>query len=181
MPDFNYWKDKYKHSWEESAKREHKVAKLLESMFDGRIKVEFRGLGAGQSEYLPGNATQHGHEKGDPDIFVVGTNVYLEITGPLTTSVDEHQPLWIRLDKVQNAQRKREKEHEVWLVHHLPRNDLLRTVALDIKFFNALQDGEFPIVNPKIRGAEEKYYSIPANHHCVGSIDVLIERLTRGR
>jgi len=174
MTDFDYWKNQYKQTWDQSSQRESAIAAYL-SEASGK-KIELVGLGAGSAEFLSGSASKRGHTKGDADLFVVGTNIYLEVTGPLVQSVDEQQDLWIRPDKVQNA-KQNSASHEVWVVHHLPKKNLIRVVPLDSAFFKALETGAFPIVAPRIRGAEERYHSIPAKHACVKSCNVLIERL----
>ncbi|MCC5828950.1 MAG: hypothetical protein JJU36_05835 [Phycisphaeraceae bacterium] len=176
MTDYDYWKKQYQDSWGKSSERETEIAAQL-SQATGR-EIRTVGLGAGSAEFLTGSAAQQGHTKGDADLNVVGTNIYLEVTGPLVTSVVESAPLWIRPDKVQNARQKAPAQ-ETWVVHHLPRNGLVRVVHLSGEFFAALDAGEFPIVTPRIRGVTERYHEIAAGHRCVKAYDALIERLRR--
>lgn len=176
MTDFDYWKRQYQQSWGQSAEREAGIAAQL-SQATGK-EIQPVGLGAGSAEFLPGSAAQQGHTKGDADLNVVGTNIYLEVTGPLVNSVVEGNALWIRPDKVQNAKQKT-PALETWVVHHLPRNELIRVVPLNKQFFRALEAGEFPIVAPRIRGVTERYHEIPARHACVQPYDTLVERLKR--
>lgn len=177
MTDFDYWKKQYQATWAASSSRESGIAASLEQATG--LKVVPVGLGATSSEFLSGPAAARGLEKGDADLAVVGTNVRLEVTGPLVASVDRNQPLWVRPDKVQNA--RRNATHEVWIVHHLPKDDLLRVISLDARFWNALDAGEFPIVTPRIRGAQERYHSISAVHGCIMPFTALIERLKQLR
>ena len=116
-------------------------------------------------------------EVGEPKTGRTG-EAYLEVTGPLVAFVDQHQELWVRPDKVLNAKQS-QGLHETWIVHHLPKDDLIRVVPLDAEFWRALEAGEFRIVTPRIRGAQERYYAIPAKHPCVKSCSVLIERLKK--
>ena len=175
MTDFDYWKNQYKDTWGQSSQRETAIAEYL-SQASGK-KVAPHGLGAGSAEFLSGSASQRGFAKGDADLVVVGTSIYLEVTGPLVQSVDQNQDLWIRPDKVANA--KQNGSHETWVVHHLPKNDLIRVVPFDTEFWRALDAGSFPIVTPQIRGARERYHAIPAAHSCVKSCDALIDRLKK--
>ena len=176
MTDDDYWKKQYKDTWAQSSQRELTIAKLLEDA-SGK-KIQPIGLGAGSTDFLSGTALQHGHAKGDADFIVVDTNIHLEVTGPLVTFVDERQDLWIRPDKLANAKQKLD-DHETWVIHHLPKNDLIRVVLLSKEFFTAFDNGEFSIVTPRIRGVQERYYAIPAVHQCVKSLSVLIDRLKK--
>lgn len=175
MSDVDYWKRRYKESWAQSSERETEIAARL-SQATGKTITPV-GLGAGSTEFLTGSASQRGYTKGDADLNIAGTNIYLEITGPLVSSVAEDEPLWIRPDKVQNA--RSNVAHETWVVHHLPKNGLIRVIPLDGEFCKALDAGEFPIVTPRIRGVQERYHSIDASHGCVKLYDVLVERVKR--
>lgn len=175
MTDFDYWKKQYKETWGRSSQRETAIAEYLAQASGEKIKPV--GLGAGSADFLSGSASAHGHVKGDADLVVVGTSIYLEVTGPLVPSVDQNQDLWVRPDKVANAN-KNKISHETWVVHHLPKNNLIRVVPLDSGFWQALEAGVFPIVTPRIRGVQERYHAIPATHSCVKSCSVLIQRLT---
>ena len=174
MTDDDYWKEQYKATWGQSAQREINIAKILEQQSGKKIKPV--GLGAGSADYFSGSAASHGHVKGDADLQVVDTNIYLEVTGPLVMFVDEYQDLWVRPDKVANA-KERGAEHEIWVVHHLPKKDLLRVIPLGTEFWTALAAGSFPIVSPTIRGVRERYHALPATHSCVKAFSVLVERL----
>jgi hypothetical protein len=174
MTDFNYWKNQYKDTWGQSSQRETAIARYLEEATGRTIKPV--GLGAGSADFLSGSAAAHGHAKGDADLVVDGTNIYLEVTGPLVPSVVIDAALWVRPDKVDNARRNKDS-HETWVVHHLPKNDLIRVIYLGDQFWTALDAGDFPIVTPRIRGALERYHSIPATHSCVQPCGALIDRL----
>lgn len=174
MSDPNYWKDQYQHTWQQSASREDTVANLIET--ETGLKVETVGLGAGSSEYLAGSAVDQGYERGGADLHVLGTNVFIEVTGPLVKSVQADAPLWIRPDKIANA-RAHHSANEIWVVHHLPRDNMLRVIPLDEEFFRRLDRGEFPTVNPRIRGAVETYIAIEASSPVVYQFQELINRL----
>lgn len=174
MTDFDYWKKQYKDTWGRSSQRETTIAEYLAQA--SGASIEPVGLGAGSTEFISGAATAHGHAKGDADLVVVGTNIYLEVTGPLVPSIDRQQDLWVRPDKVANA-KQNVSSHETWVVHHLPKDDLIRVMPLDAGFWKALDADEFPIVTRRIRGVPERYHAIPAMHRCVKACSVLVERL----
>jgi hypothetical protein len=176
VQDDDYWKNQYKQTWGQSSEREKTIAKSL-MQATGKT-IEPVGLGAGSAEFLSGAASAHGHAKGDADLIVEGTNIYLEVTGPLVKFVDENQNLWVRPDKIINA-KQNITSHETWVLHHLPKNDLVRVVPLDCEFWRALDAGDFPVVTPTIRGAKERYHAIPATHSCVKAFSVLIDRLKK--
>ena len=164
MSDDNYWKDRYKDFWGAGADKEKAVAKRVED--DTGLKVELVGFGAGSSEYLPGKASSHDHEKGSADLHVVGTNVYLEVTGPFSKFVKEAEPIWVRPDKIENA-KTHASQNKTVVVHVLASNGLMRVISLNEDFLARYDQGEFPVVEPTIRGTKETYISIPANHEVV--------------
>ena len=95
--DENYWKDAYKNTWDESSKREKRLMTYLEKLTG--VMCSESGLGAGSSEYISGSAARNGYQKGDADFLIEGTNIYIEVTGPLVKTVQPSAPLWFRPDK----------------------------------------------------------------------------------
>jgi hypothetical protein len=174
MSDPDYWKRLYQEAWEKSDQREREIIRRIKDEA-GKAAVP-TGLGAGSTEFLAGTAESQGYEKGGADLHVVGTNVYLEVTGPQTSSVGHDAPLWVRPDKAKNAFDHR-KEHETWVVHWLEKDGTLRVIHMDDEFFANVRDRTFPIVEPRIRGAKERYIEIPASDGCVRPWSDLIERL----
>ncbi len=163
MEDPDFWKRQYEKTWEQSSNREEAIKSLIQT--ETGVMLAPKGLGAGSKEFIPGSASSHSLQKGDADFSVQGIPVNIEITGPLVTFVREDANLWIRPDKIANA-----RSHQGVLtivVHHLPRNNLMRVIFLNGNFFSALDSGAFPIVHPPIRGVQETYNSIPANHPVV--------------
>lgn len=174
MTDADFWKQQYQHAWEKASKREQTVkAKILN---EAGKQVEFVGLGAGSTDFLSGTAASQGYQKGDADLYIVGTNIFLEVTGPQSKAVRLEDPLWIRPDKVRNA-RAHFPGHKTWVVHWLERDGTLRVIPLDEMFFDLLDKNVFSIVNPLIRGVRETYLAIPASHPCVKPWSALIARL----
>lgn len=174
MSDPDYWKRLYQDTWAQASSKEQAIARLIEK--ETGLEVELAGMGAGSTECLSGSAASRGHHKGEADLHVVGTNIHLEVTGPLTKNVDDRQPLWIRPDKIQEAERKA-PAIETWVIHHLAKDNTLRVIRLDQEFFALVKRGVLPTIRRTIRGADETYVAIPANHPYVRSWEALIERL----
>ncbi len=169
MTDTDYWKKLYKGLWQKTGEREKALALTIESLTGYKVKVV--GLGAGSDDFLSGTAASRGHEKGDADLTVEGTNVSLEVTGP-NVNVPLTSPLWIRPDKITNA-KLHFPEKDTWVVHCIERTTI-RVIRLDAEFFAKYEQGRFPIVNPSIRGTIETYVAVPYNDSSVQSFDVLI-------
>ena len=123
MSDENYWKSRYSNTWNAASKREAYIASLIEQK-TGK-KVQLTGLGAGSTEFISGSAARHGQEKGAPDLNIVGTNIYIEVTGPQSNYVKSHAPLWVRPDKVAHAE-KNLSNQKTWVVHCLADNETIR-------------------------------------------------------
>jgi hypothetical protein len=170
MSNPNYWKDKYKDFWDDAAKKEENVKKLIEK--ECKCKCRFVGLGAGSTNYLPGSAKLQGFKKGGSDLHVEGTSIFIEVTGPNTDRVGEDAALWIRPDKIQNALADSENDH--WVVHVLKKNAHMRTVHMNEDLKIAFKKGELKIITPTIRCAEEKYVEIPAASKYVEEIGSLV-------
>ena len=161
-----YWKEKYQHTWEQSSQREKLVAEKVKLYTDHEVAMV--GLGAGSTEFIDGSAADNGVDKGDADLRVAGTNIFLEVTGPLSVT-DSTKPLWVRPDKIENARASIGKE--IWIVHCC--GDRMRVTCLDDGFFKALNSGEFKTVEPTIRGVRERFVEIPAHHPSVKSWEAL--------
>lgn len=174
MSDPNFWKDQYQHSWSQSQQKEHMIARRIEAE-TGHNVVPI-GLGAGSDQYLPGTAKAQGFERGGADLQIDGTNIVLEVTGPLSKRVGPQSPLWLRPDKVSSA-RAHHPDLETWVIHHLAQNGLMRVICLNDDFFRYQDMGVFPMVQPTIRGARETYLEIPSNHSVIQPWQALINRL----
>lgn len=173
----NYWKDAYQNTWEESSKREKRLMTYIEKLTGMRCRES--GLGAGVSEYIPGSAERNGYQKGDADFVIEGTNIYVEVTGPLAKSVQPSAPLWFRSDKLENAINN--SDHDVFLAHHCMSADLWRVIHVDQNFKQRFRSCQFKCVTPCIRGRREKYVEIEASDPCVRELDYLVAYLKRVR
>ncbi len=171
----NYWKDRYQGTWDRSAQREAKLAEYLEQKTG--LQIESSGLGAQSTEYIPGSAAKNGFEKGDADLHVVGTNVYIEVTGPLEKNVGPERPLWFRPDKIQNAINGLARGHVTFFAHNCPAAQLWRVVRMDEQLARRYRAKEFPEREKTIRGAKEHYVEIDARDECVRPIRELTNYL----
>lgn len=175
--DENFWKNAYQSTWEKSSDREKKLMDCLEKLTG--VKCVESGLGAGSSEYIPGSAVRNGYQKGDADFFIEGTNVYIEVTGPLVETVQPSAPLWFRPDKINNAVRN--SNHDVFFAHHCMSADLWRVIHVDQEFKQRFRAYRFRVVNPEIRGHRERFVEIEATDRCVRGLDYLVDYLKRIR
>lgn len=139
----NYWKDAYKGTWEASSEREKRLMIYLERLTG--MQCSASGLGAGSSQYISGSAARNGYQKGDADFVIDGTNIYIEVTGPLVKTVKPAAPLWFRPDKLKNAVRN--SEHDVFLAHHCMSVDLWRIIHVDEEFKKRFLESQFSSSN----------------------------------
>lgn len=170
MNDSDFWKKQYKNTWEKSSHRENLIQSLIHERASCRINKI--GLGAGSTEFLSGSASSHGLDKGGSDLQVDGTNIFIEVTGPLVF-VHHTKPLWLRPDKIKYAENNLERD--CFVVHCNFDNSLIRTIHLDNNFFLNYRKGDFAVVKPTIRGVTETYVEIPSSHTSIKTMDFLIE------
>ena len=168
--DENFWKDAYQDAWVPSSEREKRLAKYLFEVTGKKLLPV--GLGAESTQYISGSARRNGYEKGDADFVVAGTNIYIEVTGPLVKSVTPSDPLWFRPDKIENAIS--HPDHDVFLVHHCMSADLWRVIHVDGTFKKRYRNGEFPMITRLIRGNREQYIEIDAGDPCIEPFDTLV-------
>lgn len=159
-----------------ASSQEHAKQKIAELV--AKYQVEIVGFGAGSNAFLSGTAASHGHVKGDADLIVEGTNISLEVTGPLKpVAVDA--PLWLRPDKIQNAKAKL-GTNDTWVIHCI-ESKTIRVFRLDSPFIKRYERGVFPVVFPTIRGVRETYVAIPHDDPCVREFDVLVAEIKNWR
>lgn len=170
MTNSDYWKEPYQSLWQKTGEREKAVAQTIESLTGKTVQIT--GFGAGSDKFLSGTAASHGHEKGEADLIVKGTTIRLEVTGPNIT-VAHTSPLWIRPDKIKNAQA-HIKETDTWIVHCIERSTI-RSIHLDAAFLQNYERGKYETVHPRIRGLVETYVAIPYNDPCVQGFEVLLD------
>ncbi|MEO4007300.1 hypothetical protein [Flavobacterium sp. CAU 1735] len=170
--DSNYWKDRYKDSWDKAAQKEKMVIELIEA-HTGK-KVELYGLGAGTTDYITGSAQQNNSAKGDADLYLKDSEIFLEVTGP-NIKVLPQDSFWIRPDKISNALTKIENgiSKGTYVIHIIERKDVQDTLIRVIPITHELT--QFPTIKPTIHGTIETYIEIPSNYQGAMSIKDFIE------
>lgn len=173
--DEDYWKHAYQHAWKTADEKVDGIIELIKQSTKKDAKKV--GFGADSTEFISGSASQHGFKKGDADLQVVGTNIFLEVTGPNIPTVPATSPLWVRPDKLQNACADGAKE--TWVIHVLPtsKEPLIRVIQCNAELCKRYAAKEFAVDNPMIRGRRETYVSIPAADKCVLPIKSLLDRI----
>ena len=173
--DKNFWKDRYKDSWDKAAQKEKMVVEQIESK-TGK-KVELVGLGAGSTKYLSGSASDHNSVKGDADLYIKDADTFIEVTGP-NIKVSPSDALWIRPDKIQNALTKIEKGvgKGHFVIHVIERKDNGQTLIRAVPISSELNN--FPTIHPRIRGTVETYKEVPANYGKLISFDEFLRLIS---
>ena len=169
--DENFWKNAYHQTWSDASERERGLIEMIQKV-TGADVIE-NGLGTGSNNFINGNAASNGYQKGDPDLRVKGTDIYIEVTGPLSTNISVLAPLWFRPDKLNNAI-KNMSAHDTFLAHHCPSLNLWRVIHIDVQFSERCYNHEFKVVHPSIRGNTERYVEIPADDKCIRDIGYLM-------
>lgn len=167
------FKQSYQPIWAKSNHRELLVKQYLEEATPCSIE-EGPGIGVGSLDLLPGVAEDYGKERSGADWHVVGTPIYVEVTGPLKP-IAINRPLWIRPDKINTA--RFHKDRITWCVHCSHDNRLLRAICLNKTFFGEMSRGAFTLVEPRIRGNVERYCEIHADSLVVRPISALVEAI----
>ena len=169
--DENFWKKAYQSTWDLSEKRENDMINWIKS--NTGFIAEPAGLGAGTSQFIDGSAKRNGYQKGDADLHIIDTNLYIEVTGPLSDRVSVNSPLWFRPDKFANAISNLENGHDTFFAHHCPSKNLWRIIHIDEKIVARYNRSEFRIVTPFIRGIQERYVEIESTDNCIRSLEYL--------
>lgn len=178
--DKNYWKEAYKEFWEVSSRKEVFVKELIKK--ETGFTVLEVGLGAGTEDFLSGSAADHGLVKGDADLYVVGADAYVEVTGP-NIKVELSDTLWIRPDKVNNSfNKQKEGKGKLHAIVHIAEikpggKRAIRVIMLNNSFIEACKRNEFKIIYPTIRGKREKYLELPPEHAVIISFEKFLELL----
>ena len=175
--DNNFWKNAYKSTWGRSSEKEQYMIQWIKT--NTGLTAVPTGLGAATDDFINGSAVENGFEKGDPDLHIQDTNVYIEVTGPLSDSVLVSAPLWFRPDKFNNAVINARKGHDTFFVHHCPSADLWRVIHIDDVMIQRMYNKEFQIVTPVIHGNIERYVEIPATDRCVKPLEFFKQYLLK--
>jgi hypothetical protein len=172
--DKNYWKEAYQHLWSASVTKEKLVKQMI--IDNTGFEVLEIGLGAGNANFINGNAADNKMEKGGADLYIKEPDSYIEVTGP-NVPVILTAPLWFRPDKLNNSFNKIiDKKGRFHFAFHLQDvkgsgEKLIRILAIDILLYERNKNNEFRTVNPLIRGREEKYIEFQPGDPALISFD----------
>ena len=173
--DYNYWKNKYKTLWSSFATREEQVKTIIENETD--FKVEYFGTGAGTTRFIDGKSD----EKGSPDLHVIGTDIYIEVTGPLSDKVKEGSPLWVRPDKLNYVYKHMYDKNE-FIINNFKSKAIWYVIHFDEETMSyakkAKKEGtDYTKITPTIRDAKEAYIEISPNTRYVNNLQSIIDYL----
>jgi len=167
-------KEAFKGTWDLSAKKEAFVKNNIER--HAGVKVLDVGFGAGSTKYIAGSSGSHGHEKAAPDLQIEGTNIVIEVTGPLE-AIDLDRDLLINLSKVKYAMEHPELEY--WVAHSnglTANRQGVRMVRVGRQFDEGINRGTIVqehFENRK-RGTFEMFWAVPPDHHTVCNFDLFL-------
>lgn len=179
MKNYDYWKEAYKDLWDESSKKEEALKNLIKKE-TGLDMIPY-GLGAESAEFIHGSAAMNDNEKGAPDYKINNTNIFIEVTGPLTDRAKPERGLWIRPDKLRYAYEHLKENDEIFALFFPSVKEWL-IIHADEVFFEDVKTKyktheDYIRVYPKIRGKVEKYIEISYNNPFIKDLNFLIDYL----
>ncbi len=160
----DFFKQQYQGVWAESSARERHIANIIAR--DSGAVVEFCGKGAGKGAAWIDDASDD-TELGHPDLCIRGTNILIEVTGPLRRQRPD-AALWINQTKVTYATN-HQGDQRVNLVHCNGQSGQIRVIAMGRAFFLAGMKGEFTFVTR----AGHKFVAVPANWYGIRTLPAL--------
>lgn len=174
MTDNNFWKKAYKDLWEKASTKEETLRIIIQKTTG--LELEPFGLGAESIDFINGSAKENNNEKGAPDYHIKNTNIYVEVTGPVSDAAKPQNGLWIRPDKLNYAYKYLGKKDEFFVLY-FPSVKEWYVLHFTEEFANHASD--FKSIKPIIRGIQEKYIEIPYNCKYINSLDYLIKYLQK--
>lgn len=147
--DPEFYKKRYKDSWEDGNRREVIVQAFLESI---GFEVELCGFMAMSTEYNPESPS----ERAIPDFAIynnIGEKLWIEVTG--TNKMGLNQKIWVRPDKVDYA--KMHKKEAVTLIAHVVTSRLL------LRFIDItnIQENQLSVIQKDTHNHTARFYAIP--------------------
>lgn len=162
-------KEAFKGTWELSAKKE-KFVKGCILQFTTYVVID-EGFGAGSTGYIEGASGDHGYEKAAPDLQLQGTNLCIEVTGPLR-AIRRGEDLLINVSKVQYAFNHPEREYWVaWSNGYTENRKGVLMIRVGEQFRQAISRGEIMREQFESRGVMQFFHAVPADHSVVITFD----------
>lgn len=179
MTGKDYWKKSYEPMWDESSKREEEFKAIIESQTG--LKLEPAGLGAESTEYIKGSASDNGYEKGSADYHVVGTNIYIEVTGSFSKYTKDGDPIWFRPDKIENA-KMHLGDHDTFLANNFKYANMWYIIHYTNEFDEYSREANIKgtdcqLISKNIRDKEEHFIEIKSSNPYIMNLNDLIEYL----
>lgn len=171
------FKDAFDGTWSASSKKERFVKETLER-WTGKTIID-DGFGAGQDERIEGSSSSHGFEVSAPDLQVLGTDVCIEVTGPLNP-INVRKELLVNVSKVKYAFEHPEREY--WVAHVNGVTDKrrdVRMIRVGKQFHDAVTRGEIVREQFIARGVTNFFHAIPVDHPVVITFDRFINYIKR--
>jgi len=180
--DFNYWKRKYAEQWKDANKREEIVKNIIEE--ETGLEIEYYGIGAGEDTFISGSAEHNNSVKGEPDLHVINTSIFIEVTGSFSKNTKDGDPLWFRPDKLRYAYDHR-KETDEFLVNNFLYADKWYVIHLVDEFWDDIKSKydttDYKNVKPIINGGQEEYIAINGNNPFIKDFNSLLDYLHKIR
>jgi len=172
-----HMKEAFKGTWAESAKKEAFVKECIERL-TGHVVID-EGFGAGSTDYIEGASGDHGYEKAAPDLQIQGTNICVEVTGPLRP-IRRGSDLLINVGKVKYAFNHPEREYWVAWSNGVTQNRQgVLMIRVGEQFARAQRRGIIVREQFKSRNVMQFFHAVPADHHCVISFDKFLHYLKK--
>ena len=177
--DENFWKRRYSDLWNASSAKEEKLKDFIEK--NTKAKLEPFGLGAKSTKFIAGNASKNNNEKGAPDFHVLKSNIYIEVTGPVSKPLKKTDKIWLRPDKLRYAYNQQFLKDEFFAVNYDLKDgwhiihfteELVKYIKESFK-----TNTDYLKISPVIRGVKENYIEIDSCTEFVHSLDYLVEYL----
>ena len=169
-------KEAFKDTWHLSEKKEQFVIESIKSI--ARVPVRAVGFGAGQSGYIEGASGDHGFEKAAPDLEIPGSNIRIEVSGPLR-QMSPRDDLFLNVSKVQYALEHPELEYWFAHVNGVTQNrQSVRMIRVGEQFRQGMDRGEILRVGLSTRGVNETFWSVPPDHYTVTTFDRFLKHLS---
>ena len=169
-------KEAFKDTWHLSEKKENFVTAQI--MKIAGVPVRAVGFGAGTTDYIEGSSGANGFEKAAPDLEIPGSNIRIEVTGPLR-ALSPKDDLFINVEKVKFALDHPELEY--WIAHVngvTSKRESVRMIRVGKLFRQGMDRGEILRVGIHNRGVNETFWSVPPDHYTVTTFDRFLKHLS---
>ena len=170
--DKDFWKKAYKDLWNTASSKEEFIKNLIEK--ETGLEVVPFGLGAESNQFISGSAEEHNKEKGAPDYHIKGTNIYIEVTGPISDRPKPEAGLWLRPDKLNYVYKHLKDQDEFFALHFSSTGDWFSIHATK-DFIEVAKSYKTAELN--IRGNKERYEIIPYESPYVKPLQAMIDYL----